>query len=370
MAAAAYPSQSRLLGLPAELRLAIYDQVFNHSRTIDLLLRDAPNTALRATCKFIYAESAASYNKAVRRYPDNRADLVEELITKYETTPASSPHRSIVFNPPISRAATLLRSVNSHCLHACAKDGCFMCEDKAHKACFDCGRNVAVALWCYDNPRDTPALVVRGHQGEKLTPLGEFVLANRPVAQRRIKNRVDQSKVDRWWQRELDVQRAIEYRCELRRTTVEAYWAASTSLPFQADVIAAMEEQDGGMAEFNRVASLHGEEGFLDWEPEYERRAAQRVIAAAASAQALPQQIPAKRDAEKIKALQARFKVTTPVGRYNTRVRGGRVETHSRSPLHERRAKGRWGDAPCGMTLPSFNLVIGSPAAMEIMAAA
>jgi hypothetical protein len=54
-------------------------------------------------------------------------------------------------------------------LHACAKDGCYMCDDKAHRQCFDCGRNVAVALWCYDNPEDTPALVVKGHGGTKLT---------------------------------------------------------------------------------------------------------------------------------------------------------------------------------------------------------
>jgi len=245
-----------------------------------------------------------------------------------------------------------------------------MCEDKAHRACFDCGRNVAVALWCYDNPRDTPALVVRGHKGEKLTPLGEFVLANRPVAQRRMKNRVDQSKVDRWWQRELDVQRAIEYRCELRRTTVEAYWASSSTLPFQSDVIAAMEEEDSGMVEYTRIARQHGEEGFLDWEPEYERRAAQLAVAATIMAQPLPPQIPAKRDAEKIKALQARFKITTPVGRYNTRVRGGRVETRNKSPLHERRLKGRWGDAMDNMVLPPFNLVVSPPSALEVMVAA
>jgi len=352
-------SRSRFLDLPAELRVEIYDHVFAGTQAIDLLLCRGPNNALRATCKFIHAESVNSYENASKRHPSYRADLVDNLITKYEE--AVSPHRSIVFWPPICRAATLLRSINDHCLHACAKDGCYMCDDKAHRNCFDCGRNVAVALWCYDNPGDTPALVWKGFGGKKLTPLGQFIEDCRPVAYRRIQNRVDQSKVDRWWQRELDMQRAIDYRCELRRTIVEEFWARSRaqSADFTTDNITACEEKDAGMVDYKRIVSMHGEEGFLDWEPEYERRVRDRLSHAQRCGAHLPPQIPTKRDAEKIKALEHRFKVTTPVGRFNTRVRGRRIEGR-RIPLHERRVQKRIEDAQArGIEMPSLLLAGG-----------
>lgn len=356
---ASAPNRSRFLDLPAELRVEIYGHVFAESRPIDLLLRKGPNNALRATCKFIYAESVNSYENATTRRPSYRADLVDDLITKYEE--AVSPHRSIVFWPPICRAATLLRSINDHCLHACAKDGCYMCDDKAHRQCFDCGRNVAVALWCYDNPDDTPALVRKGFGGKELTPLGQFIENCRPVAYRRIQNRVDQSKVDRWWQRELDMQRAIDYRCDLRRRVVDEFWSRSDarSADFTADSIFAREETDAGMVEYRRIVNMYGEEGFLDWEPEYERRVRERLSKAQPCGVQLPPQIPAKRDAEKIKALEHRFKVTTPVGRFNTRVRGGRVEGR-KPPLHERRVQKRLEDAQArGIEMPSLVLVGG-----------
>jgi hypothetical protein len=335
---AAESSQSLLLRLPAELRLEIYDRVFAETRPIDLLSKKGPGNALLATCKQINAEAARRYEKTASRHATDRADLLDELITKYEE--AVSPHFSVVFWPPICRAATLMRSVNDLCLHACAKDGCYMCDDKAHRQCFDCGRNVAIALWCYDNPEDTPALVVKGSGGTKLTELGRFIKGCQPLAERRMRNRVDKSKVDRWWQRELDMQVAVDYRCELRRVKVEEFWSRpiASATDFTAANISAMEEADPGMEEYWRAVAKHGEEGFLDWEPEYERRVKQRQEQSLCMGIQLPPQIPTKRTEEKLKALQHRFKVTTPVGRYNSRVRGRPIES-CKAPLLERRTQ-------------------------------
>ncbi|KAF1823810.1 uncharacterized protein K489DRAFT_370122 [Dissoconium aciculare CBS 342.82] len=355
---AADSSRSRLLTLPAELRLEIYDHVFAEARPFDLLSKKGPSNALRATCKLIYAETSRTHAKAASRHPTYRADLLDDLITEYEE--AVSPHRSIVFWPPICRAATLLRSINDHCLHACAKDGCYMCDDKAHRQCFDCGRNVAVALWCYDNPEDTPALVVKGHGGTKLTELGQFIKDCRPLAYRRIQNRVDHSKVDRWWQRELDMQVAIDYRCELRRATVEEFWAQAGAHAsyFTAANISAIEDVRPGMEEYRQIVEQHCEDGFLDWEPEYERRVKQRQEQARAAGVELLPQIPVKRDAEKLRALQHRFKVTTPVGRFNTRTRGRPMEI-GKPPLLERRTQRRLEDARAkGMEMPRLVLAV------------
>jgi hypothetical protein len=93
---------------------------------------------------------------------------------------------------------------------------------------------------------------------------------------------------------------------------------------------------DSGMEQFRTVVAKHGEEGFLDWEPEYERRVKQRQERSLSKGIELPPQIPLKRTAEKLKTLQQRFKMTTPVGRYNSRVRARPIES-CKPPLLERR---------------------------------
>ncbi|KXT07468.1 hypothetical protein AC578_526 [Pseudocercospora eumusae] len=268
-----------LNSLPTELQSMICEHLFEDTsdNALDILTQRVPaNTTIRAVSRQLYLASKFSYHLAEKRAARNRQNIIEEIKSQY----LSIQHRIplVTTNNPALLAASL---THNFCKHPCAKQGCYMCSDPAHRHCFECGRNLTVALWCTmpkeardpedQKDRAVPQLIdfnTRSSGNTMPTYVGDFI-----------------AKLQRWkprgrlpwafifWSSHYVVQTGIDVRCNIRKFAVKKYWRNASSgdeYEFDEFCIASIEAGDRRMAKFERIRKHFGP---IPWQAEYERRA-------------------------------------------------------------------------------------------------
>lgn len=291
--------------IPPELRKMIYDLAFTSDPTTPkhaaLAERVPAGLAIRLTSRFIANESQRCYLKAARHYDTVRATLIDDIVTHYEARTVKV-HATGIFAPQyeavsLHNVALSLCHPNPRCKHACAERGCYMCPDPVHHNCFDCGRNVAVALYLKGPGQglEAPLLTIPGSEGhgtrlgtwlEHFT--GEIAIEVReettyamyiPDAESCTGFKQEMGKVTksspwafRWWYIEWHRQWFVDLRCEMRRRAVSSYYKHNRTLKFTEDWIMKLEKTQpkwDSIQQLGKHFAVHGE---IAWKAEYKKR--------------------------------------------------------------------------------------------------
>ncbi|EME48456.1 hypothetical protein DOTSEDRAFT_29895 [Dothistroma septosporum NZE10] len=294
------------LSLPPELRDMIYDLVFTTSsppqKSITLLNRVPGSLSLRLTNSFIAHESDRSYLKASTRYDTVRQDLISDTVTYYDRIATRvyitgiDPAQASITNH--HNLALSLCHPNPRCKHACAKKGCYMCSDPKHQSCFDCGRNLAVALYCdiAAHKTEAPSLILPGSNG-LLTRYGIWIehVPRRYEATRREETTYamwwpDQESPSglqqkmaevlerspwafEWWATAKHQQLFVDKRCEMRRNAVWTHFQNARVTKFEEQWILRLESMNSKWKMVQQLGRHFAVRGVLEWKEQYKRRA-------------------------------------------------------------------------------------------------
>ncbi|CAK3900484.1 Hypothetical predicted protein [Lecanosticta acicola] len=284
--------ESPFLSLPGEMREMIYAFVFMDPYTqagpMDSLVQRVPHSSsLRCVSRALHQDTARCYDNALKLYDGKRQGMVEGLVKYYEdNTP------EMIAKVGVGKCIALLSEKTGDgklCRHECARRkregemGCYMCEDPAHRECFECGRNLLIPFFCltptFNFP--APATIVPGTHGSRQTITGLSIAS---VPRSRVERLRPGSKLAMptasfpwyWWQELAARHKAIDVRCCVRMDAIDQYYR--TPQPkrsrFTEAVIRAMEKTDGKDMEFvGKVERKLCRSGKLRWEGEFERRA-------------------------------------------------------------------------------------------------
>ncbi|KAK4508089.1 hypothetical protein PRZ48_001827 [Zasmidium cellare] len=286
-------------GIPIEIREMIYEFAFTPnakpkaSKAIDILTypREVSNSALRYTNKLIYDESRRAYRKALVPLIAERKQVLADLTKEWETMLSKrndvNPDRTHDYTTT-HQLDTLIKNLKApkHTCknHTCARENCWMCSNPSHKACFDCGRNAATALYTHFHLSQAPELVIEHSDGKPSShPLAKLLDSLPEDHTRRfvthpftgVKLRIT-SWAFTFWQREFQRQRGRDVRCCIRARAVSNVFQLFGEVPLlpydphTMALVASFEQSDPMMKVYEKATKLFGKG--IPWSAEYERR--------------------------------------------------------------------------------------------------
>ncbi|EME88147.1 uncharacterized protein MYCFIDRAFT_75981 [Pseudocercospora fijiensis CIRAD86] len=268
-----------LNAIPPEVQSIICDHLFADTSddALEILTRRVPaHVEIRTVCHELYEASKFSYKTAEEKAAMQRQNILNDMKSRYDSI---APRVPVVTTHNLCLLAASLN--NNFCQHACAKQGCYMCKDPAHRRCFECGRNLAVALWCKmpkearnpddQNERPVPKLTdfkAKSSGNTITTPTGSLI-----AGLQGWKPAGDQFGrmpwAFQWWSSHYLIQTAIDLRCNIRRFAVKRYRAGTSRDDLDEFSIADMEAGDRRMTKYEGIRKHFGP---IPWRAEYERR--------------------------------------------------------------------------------------------------
>lgn len=277
--------------IPPELQSIICDYIFSETtsdKAIDILSRRVPaDVAIRSVSKELLVASKFSYERASDDANIKRQAILHDITSSYKNI---EPHVPLVTTNNLCLLAANLTSTTANaisCKHACAKQGCYMCSDPAHRRCFECGRNLAIALWCKmpTEARSTsgsptthapPPLLQPAVNGGSPKPTDTGHLISRLGVKNYVPPRDQFGRTPwafKWWMCQYFTQLAIELRCNIRRYAIKQYFRESSSAVMDEFRVVALERSDRRRMEKYKKIKRHIGAGHIEWRGEYERRA-------------------------------------------------------------------------------------------------
>lgn len=295
------------LDLPPELREFVYTFTFDTclaSAVEKLSHPRGPNSALLATCKLIHSEGGPTYARAAKLHRVRRKALLDRIARELLLLPSL---RSSYDNRQVSLGIKFKRQIERSvgfelqdrrdrghyyvsCRHARKYTASFT------EACNECQKMYSLAAWYTLHPDQAPRLLKRDGTA-RLTAFGDkakrytWSHLGRPYPSWK---RFQSPRVfgQHWWAHELDRQRHVEKRCQVRKQAVEEYWRARGERPVVWRCVnEGIDEQTLSVIE-KRIA---GEEvksfeefskewvhGGVEWRGEYRRQAKEWEAAARA----------------------------------------------------------------------------------------
>ncbi|KAF7196484.1 hypothetical protein HII31_02212 [Pseudocercospora fuligena] len=271
-----------LNAIPPELQSIICDYLFEDTsdNALDTLTQRVPaNIAIRAVCSELYEASKFSYRIAEGKAAIKRQSIMNDIKSQYASIQPRVP--IVMTNNLCYLAASLNTPTHGFCKHACAKQGCYMCSDPAHRRCFECGRNLTVALWCEmpkearepddQNDRPVPQLIdfnTRSSGNTISTHIGNFIA--KLQGWKPAPNQFGRMPwAFKWWSSHQLMQTAIDLRCNIRKYAVKKYWTGPIRDEFDDFCIESIEASDRRIAKYEGIRKHFGP---IPWQTEYEKR--------------------------------------------------------------------------------------------------
>lgn len=216
--------QHTLMSMPTEIRLNIYEHVYYSSSAsvTELLSFRVPQGQLRLVSRQVYVEGKLTFEHAAIHHDRRRQCVFRSMYKCFDKeVQERSTITSGIIRPALTSAILTPRRLTKS-LHR-GKGLCGRLQ-LAHVPgkCFNCGKLLALALWCTLYPRDTPTLVQPESSG-KPTGLGVY-LATINFDQLAQGGDLDFKWSMRWWYEAFKVQALIDLRCCIMRSAVESYY--------------------------------------------------------------------------------------------------------------------------------------------------